>query len=191
MKNYSRIRKNIEGCLLAGLALLMVVACGGKKKSDDIITKRVETVFSQEPIRMQDYTDKREVLWLGKKYHVTIHRQAADSLTKVKDENGQVFVDNIFSMAVTRDDGSIFFSRTFTKSQLVNYLDDDYRKTGIFEGLVFDRVEDDQLFFAASVGHPQTDEYIPLVICLSKTGDLQMTRDTQMDTSAQQEEEEI
>ena len=49
--------------------------------------------------------------------------------------------------------------------------------------MVFDKVDGDWLVFAASVGHPQTDEYIPLVIRLSRMGELVIKRDVQMDTS--------
>ena len=132
---------------------------------------------------VQEYTDERHVDWIGKKYHVAIHREATDSQPMVKDETGQEFVDNVFTLAVTRSDGTIFFSQTFTKSSVSKYLDDDFRKAGIFEGLVFDKVDGDWLQFAASVGLPQTDEYIPLVIKLSRMGQLEISRDTQMDTN--------
>jgi hypothetical protein len=88
---------------------------------------------------------------------------------------------------VIRQDGSVFFSRTFTKADFNDYLDEDYRATGILEGLVFDRVDGYQLIFAGSVCHPQTDEYIPLVITLSNFGDVTISRDTQMDTSGSEE----
>jgi hypothetical protein len=131
---------------------------------------------------MQDYTDERDVEWLEKTYHVAINRSPADSSSLVTDENGQKYYDNIFTLAVSRSDGSIFFSRTFDKKALNAYLDDDFRKTGLFEGLVFDKVDGDWLVFAASVGHPQTDEYIPLIIRLSRMGQLVIKRDVQMDT---------
>ena len=132
---------------------------------------------------MQEYTDDRDVERIGKTYHVAINRRPADSLSMVKDENGQKYVDNIFTVAVSRSDGSVFFSRSFTKKDLNSYLDDDFRKTGLFEGLVFDKVDGDWLVFAASVGHPQTDEYIPMVIRLSRMGNLVIKRDVQMDTN--------
>jgi hypothetical protein len=100
----------------------------------------------------------------------------------VKDETGQKYVDNVFSLKVSRKDGSVFYTRTFTKKALTQYLDDDFNKTGVFEGLVFDKAEGDYLFFGASVGHPQSDEYIPLVFRLSRMGELTIKRDTQMDS---------
>lgn len=170
--------------LMALVACVLLSACGEKKKSDNIIAPRVVEAVPQEPVKMQEYTDERSVDWLGKSYHVAIHRHASDSLPMVKDETGQEFVDNVFSLVVSRADGSIFFNRKFTKKDVVNYIDENYRKSGVFEGLVFDRAEGDDLILAASVGLPQTDEYIPLVIRLSRMGQISIQRDTQMDTSS-------
>ncbi len=175
--------KRIPVIALCCIVLTLLAACGGKKKSEDIIAPKVEKVKPKAPISMQEYTDDRDVEWIGKTYHVAINRRPADSLSMVKDENGQKYVDNIFTVAVSRSDGSVFFSRSFTKKDLSSYLDDDFRKTGLFEGLVFDKVDGDWLVFAASVGHPQTDEYIPMVIRLSRMGNLVIKRDVQMDTN--------
>jgi len=164
--------------------LLMLTACGEKKKSDNIIAPRVEKVKPKAPIRMSEYSNEIPVDWIGKTYQVVISRAPSDSLSKVKDETGQEFVDNIFTLTVKRSDGSVFFNRSFTKHTFSAYLDDDFRKTGIFEGFVFDKADGDWLVFGASVGHPQTDEYIPLVIRLSRMGELIIKRDVQMDTES-------
>ena len=157
--------------------------CGSKKKSDQIITQRVVKKAPQQPVKMQEYNDERDVPWIGKSYHVVINRMPSDSLPMVKDETGQKFVDNIFTLTVSREDGSVFFSRQFTKAFFTNYITDVYRKAGILEGIVFDKADGDWLKFAASVGLPQTDEYIPLVIRLSRMGELTVSQDTQMDTN--------
>jgi len=167
---------------ICGILLTLLAACGGKKKSEDIIAPKIEKVQPKEPISMQEYTDIRDVEWIGKIYKVEINRRPSDSLSMVKDEYGQKFIDNIFTLTVKRKDGSVFFNRSFTKTSISAYLDEDYRKTGIFEGLVFDKAEGDELIFGASIGHPQTDEYIPLVIRLSRMGNLTIKRDVQMDT---------
>ena len=183
--------RQILSLVILGLVLTMLAACQGKKKSDDIIAPRVVKAAPKAPVRMQEYTDERDVSWIGKTYHVAIHRQPADSMAFVKDETGQKYVDNMFTLSVSRADGSVFYSRTFNKSDMGAYLDDDYRQTGVFEGLVFDKPDGDWLVFAASVGHPQTDEYIPLIIRLSRMGELVILRDVQMDTNAPAEEEEV
>lgn len=176
--------------LLTAGALLSLTSCGEKKKSSDIITQRVEKVTPRAPERMQEYDDSRDIAWIGKQYKVNVHRHPADSLPMVKDETGQKFVDNVISIKVLRADGSQFFARTFKKSDFLSYLDDDYIKTGILEGLVFDKAEGDFLEFAASVSHPNSDEYIPLVVRLSRMGQITIQRDTQMDTTGETPEQE-
>ncbi len=164
-------------------ALLLLTGCSQKKKSDDIIATKPEVVKPQAPIRMQEYKQTTDVAWLGKNYQVEVHRVADDSLKMVKDENGQKFVDNRISVKVMRSDGSVFFSRSFTKAAFESYLNNDYRRTGVLEGLVYDKVEGNNLFFAASVSHPQTDEYIPLVVSVSNFGEVGIRLDTDLDTN--------
>ncbi|MBR1504647.1 MAG: DUF4738 domain-containing protein [Prevotella sp.] len=160
-------------------AVLTVVACGEKKKNDNVIAPRVVKKAPADPIKMQTYTNVNDIDWIGRKYHVAINRQPSDSLPMVKDETGQKFVDNVITLSVGRADGSIFYSKTFSKASFSDYLDADYWQTGILEGFVFDKADGDWLVFAASVCHPQTDEYIPLVVRLSRMGELSIKRDSQ------------
>ena len=170
--------------LTLGCLVITMIACGGKKRSDDIITEQMDEPKLQEPVRLQPYTDDRDIQWIGRGYHIAIHRESSDSLPMVKDEIGQQFVDNVITLSVSRQDGSVFYSHRFTKKDFDRYIDDDYRKTGILEGLVFDKTDGDWLEFAASVSHPQTDEYIPLVVRLSRMGEIVVKRDSEMDTNS-------
>ena len=160
---------------------LITASCGKKKQHDDIIVQETEAPKPQAPIRMQDYKDVKDIQWLGKQYQVEVTRTASDSLAMVKDETGQEFVDNRIVLKVIRQDGTVFCTKTFTKSAFNSCLDDDYRKTGILEGFVFDKAEGNQLFFAASVCHPQTDEYIPMVVTVSNFGEVGIAKDQQME----------
>ena len=160
---------------------LITASCGKKKQHDDIIVQETEAPKPQAPIRMQDYKDVKDIQWLGKQYQVEVTRTASDSLAMVKDETGQQFVDNRIVLKVIRQDGTVFCTKTFTKSAFNACLDDDYRKTGILEGFVFDKAEGNQLFFAASVCHPQTDEYIPMVVTVSNFGEVGIAKDQQME----------
>ena len=173
--------KRIQIVWLA-IAAMMLINCGEKKKSDNIIAPKVEQPKLQAPIKMQEYSQTTDVKWLDKNYQVEICRVPDDSLKMVKDETGQEFVDNRISIRILRADGSVFFSRVFTKAAFNACLDNDYRQTGILEGLVFDKVEGVNLFFAASVCHPQTDEYIPMVVTVSSLGEVGIRRDTDLDT---------
>ena len=173
--------------LTALLIAVLAISCGKKKESQNIIVPTIEKEKPKAPIRMQPYDQKQDVEWLTKGYQVIINRQADDSLRMVQDETGQKFVDNRITLRILRSDGSTFFNRSFTKAAFENYLDDDYRRTGILEGFVYDKVEGAQMVFAASVCHPQTDEYIPLVVTVSSQGEVGIRRDTEMDTYGNEE----
>ena len=173
------MKKNVILALIAVPCLL--ASCGQKKQHDDIIVQQTETPKPQAPIRMQDYKDVKDVQWLGNQYQIEVSRTADDSLKMVNDETGQKFVDNRITLRVIRTDGSVFCSKTFTKAAFDACLDDDYRKTGILEGFVFDKAEGNQLFFAASVCHPQTDEYIPMVVTISNFAEVGISKDQQME----------
>ena len=172
---------NYKSVLALTFVGLLATSCGKKKQHDDIIVQETEAPQPQAPIRMQDYKDIKDVQWLGKQYQIEVSRTACDSLAMVKDESGQQFVDNRIVLKVIRQDGSVFCTKTFTKSAFSACLNDDYRKTGILEGFVFDKAEGNQLFFAASVCHPQTDEYIPMVVTVSNFGEVGIARDQQME----------
>ncbi len=165
------------------LATVSFVGCGQKKNTGDIIARKAEKPKVSSPVRMQEYSQSKTVNWAGGSVVCEIRRTACDSLPMVKDEVGQKFVDNTIALRIRRSDGSTFLERTFTKASFDDALDDDYRRTGILEGFVFDRVEGSCLRFAASVCHPQTDEYIPLVVEVSRSGGISISRDTQLDTS--------
>ena len=172
---------NYKSVLALAFVGLITTSCGKKKQHDDIIVQETEVPQPQAPIRMQDYKDVKDVQWLGKQYQVEVTRTASDSLAMVKDETGQQFVDNRIVLRVIRQDGTVFCTKTFTKSAFSACLNDDYRKTGILEGFVFDKAEGNQLFFAASVCHPQTDEYIPMVVTLSNFAEVGISKDQQME----------
>ena len=172
-------------------ATMAVTGCKEKKQQDVIyVPSPKEAPKPSAPVRMQPYTDKRDVQWLGKTYQVELKRTASDSLRMVKDADGQKFVDNQISVVVRRADGSTAISKRFTKANFEQYLDEEYRKHGILEGLVFDKVDEQQLVFAASVSLPQTDEYIPLVVRIDNFGNVTVKRDSEMDTNGGSEEEE-
>lgn len=169
--------------IVVALAALSICGCKDKPKTDDIITQKVVKPKPTKPIRMQGYKQSKEVNWQGSRLLCVIEREADDSLPMVKDVNGQKYVDNRITVRITRTDGSEFFKKSFTKATFTEKLDDDYRRTGILEGLVFDKVEGDKLRFAASVCHPQTDEYIPLVVTVSRQGAMAVSRDVTLDTN--------
>ena len=91
--------KKIHFMLALMVMTMMLAACSEKKKSNDIITPRIVEVTPKVPVEMQENTDSWNVEWIGKNYHIAIHRHASDSLPMVQDETGQKFVDNVFRLS--------------------------------------------------------------------------------------------
>ncbi len=177
--------------MIALACLLGLGACKEKKTTDDIIVSRQETPKPQAPIRMQEYRQATDVDWKGAKYHVEIVRTPVDSLPMVKDEIGQQYIDNRILVVVTRPDSTVFFRKSFSKSSFAPYLDDDYRKTGILEAMIFEQVADGRLEFAVSVAHPQSeDEFIPLTMKVEQDGSVTIKRDENMDTFGNEQDSE-
>lgn len=172
--------------LLPIIAVILLVgtiaSCSSKKQREDIITTKYEKPAPQGPIRTDDYKDTKQFRWLDRDYTCTIERMADDSLPMVKDETGQQFVDNRVRVVITRADGSKFFDKEFTKVSFDSYINEDYRKTGILEGFVFDRVENSEVRFACSVSRPQSDEFIPLILSVNRMGTIDIKQDTRIDT---------
>ena len=93
-------------------------------------------------------------------------------------------------MKILRKDGTVFFNRTFSKADFINQIDASY-KDGALLGVVYDKCDGNNLYFAASVGSPDksSDEYVPLKMTLSRTGGVSIARDTQLDTGSNEPSE--
>lgn len=177
------MRKIIPLLLTLGIMMLGVASCKEKKKNDDIIIAKYVPKKLTDPIKMAADERRSDVKWKGKNYAVVITRTAVDSLPMVKDETGQLFVDNKIVLTITRQDGSQFLRKVFTKNTFASYLDDDYRKNGLLESMVFDEVDDNELEFGISVSRPDSDdEFIPLKMSINYQGGLSIQRDTDLDT---------
>ena len=177
--------------LCIAIAAIGMTACSEKKKSDNIITKKEVKKAPSAPIRMQEYNQTTETRLAGTELTCFIHRTPEDRLAMVKDETGQAYLDNVIELKITRAGGGVFFQKIFTKASFDSFLDDDYRHTGILEGLVFDKAEGGLLKFAASVSHPNTDEYIPILIKIDRNGNMKMERDVNLDTTSGEEEDDM
>lgn len=177
--------KKSFGIIALAIVMGITTGCKEEKKSESIIVKKIEHKAPSGPIAMQEYTQATEAEWGGETVVCEISRKPDASLPMVSNENGQKFVDNRITLKISYQNGGVILDKTFTKSDFNSALDDDYRRTGVLEGLVYDKMEGGKMKFAASVSHPQTDEYIPIVLQVSKNGSFSVSRDTQMDTSGE------
>ena len=167
------------------------VSCGHKPETQNIIAKKPQKTVKKEVMKVGDYSQSREVQWLGSTYQVSVQRKADTSLAIVKDENGNRYYDNAITVDIKRGDGTSFFHRTFTKADFADCTEDS-EAGGALLGIVFDKAEGKTLRFAASVGSPDkmSDEYVPLVVNISNMGQVTIKKDTQLDTGSDQPEDD-
>ena len=59
------------------------------------------------------------------------------------------------------------------------------KKNSVLLGIVLDKADADNIYLAASVGSPEksSDEFVPLVVKVSRMGKVTISKDTQLDTS--------
>ena len=173
-------------------AAAMLTACQEKKESTVIIAPKPEPVKPSGPILMQDMKAENSVEWIGKTYKVIVNRKVDRELPMVEVEPGKKAYDNRISLTIVRPDGTEFFNKEYTKAAFMNCLDENTKKNGVLLGIVLDRADGDNLIFAASVGSPDvlSDEFIPMVLTVGRMGDVNIKRDTTMDTSNDQEQQE-
>lgn len=188
---YMKMKRGL-GIAAVMMAACLVLSCSEKKQSNVIIAPKPVKQAPKAPAKMDEFKHTDDVPWLDKTYKVEVHRFVADSLPKVKDEQGNPYFDNLIRVRVLRADGSEFFNRVFSKKSFNDYLDENTRKTGALLGIVFDHAEGDNLYLGASVGSPDrlSDEYIPLILTISRMGDVGIKRDTKIDSDVPEEEEE-
>lgn len=172
-------------------AATMLTACQEKKQSTVIIAPKPEAPKPSGPVVMQDMNAQNDVEWIGKTYKVVVSRKVDRELPMVEVEQGKKAYDNRINLRILRPDGSEFFNRDFTKQAFAARLDEPTKKNGVLLGIVLDRADGDNLIFAA-VGSPDvlSDEFIPMVLTVTRMGDVSIKRDTTMDTGNGQDQDD-
>lgn len=173
--------------LLSILAIGLMASCAEKKKSKIIIApKPVAQVTNKPTQEMSRYEQSRDVEWLGNHYKVVVKRESDHELPVIQLDKTNKYYDNKITIRILRSDGTEFFNRTFTKAAFESNLDKQTKSTGVLLGIVFDKAEGDNLCFAASVGSPDitSDEYLPLVLKISRMGAVSISKDQVLDTES-------
>lgn len=169
--------------IVLSVSICFLAACKEEKKSTDIITQKPMVVKKTEPVTMEAINNAEAVKWLGKTYTVEIHRYSDKELPKTRDEYGVEYFDNHIEVKVLRPDGTEFFGRVFNKQSFHEYLDEATIKDGAMLAFRFTEVKNDCLVFVASVGSPDamSDDYIPLIVTISRMGEINIKRDNRID----------
>ena len=129
---------------------------------------------------MQPSKVEQTITFKGKDYHSYVNRVPSDSLTRVKNDMGDVFVDNTITLRLTRGNEKVF-NKTFTKHNFSSLISADFMKRAILEGMVFDKTTAQGFVYAVSVSYPQTDLYIPISVIITPDGKMSMVKEELME----------
>jgi len=178
------MKKHLLALVTMSVAICLA-SCGGKKEKTDIIARKPIVVRAKETRTMGDHRESRKVQWIGASYTVDTEFKADKSLPLISDGE-QKYYDNRATVKILRKDGTVFFNRTFSKADFINQIDASY-KDGALLGVVYDKCDGDNMYFAASVGSPDksSDEYVPLVVKISRFGDVSIKKDATLDTQSE------
>ena len=68
-------------------------------------------------------------------------------------------------------------------------VDAEYLKKSALLGIVFDRVDGNNIVFAASVGQPDvlSDDYVPMLVTVSRSGNVTISKDTRLDSDVEED----
>lgn len=154
------------------LLLVGVASCKDKPQSNIIIAHKPVTVVSQhKPRAIGDVVRSSNISWVGGKYTVKVTVKCDTSLPLATD-GVTSYYDNRVNINIIRSDGSSFFNRTFTKADFKNYVDANYYEHGALIGIILEKVDGENLKFAASIGNPDRsiDDFASLDITVSHLG---------------------
>lgn len=165
--------------------MLALVSCKKKPVHKDIIVPPpVEEVKKGVQQMEESKSQPRKVEWLGGEYIIKVTRTPDKELPLAEDEQGVSYYDNTIHVEILRSDNSVFFDRTFKKTDFMQYISGTgFESKGAMLGVVFDKVVDGKLQFAASVGSPdiRSDEFIPLVLTINRMGEVSVAIDVKID----------
>lgn len=162
-------------------ALPLCYGCGSKEQNTSAYSEYEKPDATSAVQQMRDYHYSAEVQDKSLTYTYDIVREANDTLPVVKGDDNTEYVDNYIRLRVNAD-GKEFFNKVFTKHSFVNYLDKDFIRHSILEGMAFDCLLPEGLRFSVSVSYPESDIYIPLSVIVMRNGSYKITKEDILDT---------
>lgn len=130
------------------------VSCKQKVQDENIIVDKVVTKKIEANQKMEDSEQNGSFQWIkGADYRYTIQRTASDSLPHVVNHDIP-YTDNTITLSIKRSNGSVFFTKTFTKENFSPVLPKQFMESGVLLSMNFNKVVDNEAFFVVSVGSP-------------------------------------
>jgi len=172
------------------LAVTVMAACTSNKdtaKNNDTRVLLKDSIDSHGVQRMQVSKVEQTITFKGKEYKSFVRRVPCDSLSRVKNDRGEAFVDNTITLRLTQGSEKIF-GKTFTKQNFSSLVSGEFMKHAVLEGMVFDKTTPQGFVYAVSVSYPQTDLYIPISVTITPDGKMSMVKEELMEDIYSEEE---
>jgi hypothetical protein len=77
--------------------------------------------------------------------------------------------------------GAEFFHKTFTKQTFKAYLDPVFYKSSILDGIAFNKMENNNMRFVASIGYPDTDYFMLFSITIAPDGNYNISKEDNLE----------
>lgn len=169
---------NMKLWMVLAVAAMVLASCGnGNKKEDAWVAPEHEAVTRQLP----DLQVKDSVRLAGRQYVYEILRTPCDSLAKVKDDMGDLYLDNTIRLTIRRD-GNVFFDKTFTKATFAASMDKSFYQNAMLDGIRFLKVEPGRgLVFSFAVSYPDSDMSVPFLMTITDSGSFSFVKDENLD----------
>lgn len=174
-----RKMKAYNGKLFLAVMLALVMgSCSRKKDTDTIITKIELPKVSKETKAACTGDNSQTFQWGSGNCEARVSVTADKGQPVVKDEDGNKYYDNVVTLVLDSPDG-LSVKREFRKGDFTPYINTDYIKPSksIIKGLVFNKVENGNAVFVATIGSPDdmADEYMLVEVNVSKSGAVTMS----------------
>lgn len=170
--------------ILAYAGALSLVSCsshsGGGKDGDVKTVLLDKREVQKEPERMHVSEVKETMTYKGKEYHSVVVRRPDEGLSIVKNEEGERFVDNRITLRLTCA-GRQVLEKVFTKETFASLVDARFMRSAVLQGMVFSEVTPQGFVYAASVGYPDSDLYVPVRITVTVDGKVSMIKEETME----------
>lgn len=160
-------------------AALVLCACGEKKKNVASVAP-AETVSGsnvQEIIKDAARKTCDTLEWRGTKTLVEISRTPDNGGQTVTDEDNIKYADNVVNLRIISG-GNVIVDKEIRKSMFRDYMNAKSYEKYVFEWIVYNKTENGNLVFSASVANPaQEDEFLSFAVTVSPSGGISVSKE--------------
>lgn len=164
------MRKQLRLLGVMCITALLCYACGNKQTEQASGYSQFEKPDTTSSVqRMKDYHYSATIENGSEQYTYDITRKVDDTQPTIMTDEKIVYADNYINLKVKKGETDIL-NKTFTKALFKSYLDKEFYDMSILEGMAFNKTEEKNLCFVASVSHPDTDLFVLFSIKIAPDG---------------------